>query len=167
MDKERLTMDDTDGMADTLASCKTAPRRILLVKGNPTTATLDEELDPQVLRRLEADTNPVLLRRVINLFIDETTTRLRDIAAARAVGDWQRLQREAHILKSSAGTLGAKRLQEYARRLDHTCRNGDLVTAHHLAESIDKVAALALEALTRYYFHLPTSGPQTTLRKYN
>lgn len=111
----------------------------------------EEDLDIQALHQLEADTDRELLARIIGLFIDETTARLDHIAKAGETGDWQRLQREAHTLKSSAATFGAKRLQDHARRLDEACRSGDHDTVRALTGTLPQVATPALEALTTRY----------------
>lgn len=115
------------------------------------TCPSDGTLDTQTLRDLEADISPTALRRIIGLFIDETKTRLVDIAKAQAHGDWQRIRREAHTLTSSAGAFGAKRLEEHARRLDESCISGDWVKTQTLAKSIADVASSAMEALARQY----------------
>ena len=109
------------------------------------------ELDTEVLNQLQADTDLIALRRVIRLFIEETQMRLTVIATAQRIGDWPRLQREAHTLKSSAGAFGARRLQEHARRLDQSCRDGNWDEARALAQSIAAVAEPSLEVLTRQY----------------
>lgn len=108
-------------------------------------------LDLETLHRLEQDTEPTLLKRVIGLFISDTQTRLATIKADCAAAEWQRLQREAHTLKSGAGAFGAKALQEHARRLDQACLQGHYDTALALADGLVEVALPALEALARRY----------------
>ncbi len=122
---------------------------------NATTATAasfkDEDLDVETLHQLESEISLIALKRLINLFIEETKTRLNNITCAQAEGDWQRLRREAHTLKSAAGAFGAKRLQEHAQRLDQCCMNGDSDKIQGLTKSIGSVATPALEALAREY----------------
>ena len=110
-----------------------------------------DALDLETLRHLEQDTEPNLLRRVIGLFISDTQTRLGTIDAACAAADWQRLQREAHTLRSGAGAFGVKVLQEHARRLDQACLQGRYDTAPALADALIDVAVPALDALARRY----------------
>jgi HPt (histidine-containing phosphotransfer) domain-containing protein len=117
------------------------------------------ELDEQTLGQLEAELSPLALRRLVNLFIEETRTRLCAVTSARIAGDWQALRREAHSLKSAAGAFGAKRLQEHACRLDQCCINGDWNGICALAASIVEVANPALEALALSY--PPLSSPTT------
>ncbi|MDQ2695532.1 MAG: Hpt domain-containing protein, partial [Pseudomonadota bacterium] len=111
------------------------------------------DLDPQTLEQLAADTDPAMLARVIGLFVDESRKRLGAIREAAAAEDFQRLQREAHTLKSGAGTFGALRLQDHARRLDAACQNTAYDQALELAQSLPAVAERALKALARQYLH--------------
>ncbi len=127
-------------------------------KADPASALVpetDEEqdriLDLNTLEQLAADTDDSLLGRVVGIFIGETRDRLRAIHTALNTGDWVRLQREAHTLKSGAGTFGAQQLHTHARRLDEACRAEDLATVAALAEDLDGIAASALEALSRRF----------------
>ncbi len=117
-----------------------------------TEASLEgKDLDVETLQQLESEISLIALKRLINLFIEETKTRLNNINRAQAEGDWQRLRREAHTLKSAAGAFGAKRLQEHAQQLDRCCMNGDSDKIQGLTQSIGSVATPALEALAREY----------------
>lgn len=107
------------------------------------------DLDLTTLEQLKTDTDANLLSRLITEFMDQTHERLNEIIAASKQHDWKTLQGEAHALKSTAGTFGAKRLQEHARRLECASANEDSATALMLAQAIDKVAAPALKALVK------------------
>jgi HPt (histidine-containing phosphotransfer) domain-containing protein len=111
----------------------------------------DKDLDIETLQQLECELNPRTLRRLISLFVAETWSHLANIAAAQAAGDSQRMRREAHTLKSAAGSFGAPRLRRHAWLLDRCCADGDWDGIHTLATSITDVASPALQALTRQY----------------
>ena len=111
----------------------------------------DKDLDSEILQQLECELSPQTLRRLIGLFVAETRSHLANITAAQAAGDSQRLQREAHTLKSAAGSFGALRLRQHAWRLDRCCADGDWDGIHALAASITEVASPALHELTRQY----------------
>ncbi|PWV58453.1 hybrid sensor histidine kinase/response regulator [Plasticicumulans acidivorans] len=117
----------------------------------PAPTALAPVVDPAVLDQLEADTDREVLTRIVNLFVDEARGRLDAIDTALASEDWVRLQREAHTLKSSAGTFGAKQLQSHARRLNDACRENDRATARELAQSIRSIARPALDELDRLF----------------
>jgi CheY-like chemotaxis protein len=107
------------------------------------------DLDLATLEQLKLDTDANLLSRLIVEFMGQTQERLEEILTASKRHDWKTLQGEAHALKSTAGTFGAKRLQEHARRLERASANEDSATALMLAQAIDKVAAPALKALVK------------------
>ncbi len=110
-----------------------------------------ELLNLDALQELENSTRPELLRRVVGIFVQETTHKIQLMITAGQINDWQRLQCEAHALKSSAGMLGAQHLQAHAQQLDNACLQGDLEQAQALVDSIGTVANQALEALTHRY----------------
>ncbi|MBF5093420.1 response regulator [Azospirillum sp. INR13] len=78
-----------------------------------------EVLDREVLAELAQDLEAELLADVLRQFVEETQERVARIAAEtdRAV-----LTREAHTLKSTAGTFGARALCSAARALEMACR---------------------------------------------
>ncbi|KAA0580351.1 response regulator [Azospirillum sp. B21] len=78
-----------------------------------------EALDREVLAQLAQDLEAELLADVLRQFVEETRERVARIAAEtdRAV-----LTREAHTLKSTAGTFGARALCSAARALEMACR---------------------------------------------
>ncbi|MBP2306049.1 response regulator [Azospirillum melinis] len=82
-------------------------------------AAAGEVLDREVLAQLAQDLDADLLADVLRQFVEETRERVTRIAGEtdRAV-----LTREAHTLKSTAGTFGASTLCSAARALEMACR---------------------------------------------
>ena len=82
-------------------------------------AAAGEVLDCEVLAQLAQDLDTDLLTDVLRQFVEETRERVACIAGEtdRAV-----LTREAHTLKSTAGTFGAHALCAAARALEMACR---------------------------------------------
>ncbi len=78
-----------------------------------------EVLDREVLAQLAQDLEADLLADVLRQFVEETQERVARITEEtdRAV-----LTREAHTLKSTAGTFGARALCSAARALEMACR---------------------------------------------
>lgn len=116
----------------------------------PVSPAKSQRLDTSTLKQLEMDTDPVALQRIIGLFIDETRARLVRIADASRMRDWQRLQYEAHALKSAAAALGVNQLQQHARQLDAACQQGDNERSLVLANTITTIALPALKSLADY-----------------
>lgn len=79
-----------------------------------------EVLDLDVLEQLALDVDRSVLPELIREFIAEATARAERLAAG---GDPTLLAHEAHTLKSTAGTFGARRLSQQARALERACRN--------------------------------------------
>ncbi len=82
-------------------------------------AAAGEVLDREVLAQLAQDLDAELLADVLRQFVEETRERV-----ARIAGETDRavLTREAHTLKSTAGTFGAHALCSAARALEMACR---------------------------------------------
>jgi len=101
-------------------------------------------LDIKTLEQLARDTSPEMLPRMLAAFRAEAISRVQAISEHLSPPAVEQLQREAHSLKSSAGTFGAFDLQQLAHKLEHACRNdqlGDVEdTAHSITEAWDRVA---------------------------
>ncbi|HYF87663.1 response regulator [Azospirillum sp.] len=78
-----------------------------------------EVLDREVLAQLAQDLDAELLADVLRQFVEETRERVARIAEET---DCAILTREAHTLKSTAGTFGARTLCSAARALEMACR---------------------------------------------
>jgi HPt (histidine-containing phosphotransfer) domain-containing protein len=63
-------------------------------------------------------------RDLLEVFLKDARTRLELVRAALAAGDAQALANEAHSLKGSAGTMGARHLQGLCRRLESLGKAG-------------------------------------------
>lgn len=68
------------------------------------------------------------LRNLAGLYLIDVEARLSLIAQHRAVGDFDGVSRQAHIIVSTAGNLGAKQTSALARLLEISCaaRDGTL-----------------------------------------
>ncbi len=82
-------------------------------------AAAGEVLDREVLAQLAQDLDAELLADVLRQFVEETRERVARIAGET---DCAVLTREAHTLKSTAGTFGARALCSAARALEMACR---------------------------------------------
>ncbi len=113
--------------------------------------TAAEPLDTDVLNQLAQDLDPELLADVIRQFVEETLARAERIA--RSDGDLGSLAREAHTLKSTAGTFGAHYLSAAARALEVACRNNAVGEVESLRRDIPRLTREAVEAYrSRGYF---------------
>jgi len=118
----------------------------------PAAEMLDAELlDTEVLGQLALDLDAELLADVIREFVEETLARAERIAASGA--DLASLAKEAHTLKSTAGTFGARYLSAAARALELACRDKAVGEVESLRSDIPRLAREAVEAYrSRGYF---------------
>lgn len=98
----------------------------------------DEDIlvDERVLKQLEQDTSPELVPEMVEIFVRETRVRLGIVNQACHESDSTRLQQEAHVLKSSAGTYGALRLQALAKKVELLCKEGQVTEAINTAQNL-------------------------------
>ncbi|WP_188258794.1 PAS-domain containing protein [Azospirillum tabaci] len=130
----------SDGSAPTLAG--------VVDMGVPEKGVLDME----VLQQLAQDLDAELLADVIRQFVEETLERAERIArgGAEAAGggpaDLAGLAKEAHTLKSTAGTFGARNLSAAARALELACRSNAVSEVTSLCRDIPRLTREAVEA---------------------
>ncbi|AWJ84139.1 hypothetical protein TSH58p_11755 [Azospirillum sp. TSH58] len=109
-------------------------------------------LDMEVLQQLAQDLDAELLADVIRQFVEETLERAERIArggAEAAEGgpaDLAGLAKEAHTLKSTAGTFGARDLSAAARALELACRSNAVSEVTSLCRDIPRLTREAVEA---------------------
>ena len=96
------------------------------------------------LQRIGGDS--ALLVRIARLFQRTEAEAAQRIRDALAAGDAEQAQRLAHTLKSTAGAVGAERLQSAARAIEETLRGGGAVAEEALAE-LDAAHQQALREL--------------------
>ena len=88
------------------------------------------------LERIDGDT--VLLKEVLEIFLEDTPGLLADLDAGIKSKDMDAVERAAHSLKGSAANISAKRLQELTHQLLLQMREGKLAYAEHACDDIIK-----------------------------
>lgn len=88
-------------------------------------------VDEVILRQLRQDAGEQAVPQLIEVFLDELSGRVERICEAQAGDDRSMIAKEAHALKSSAGSFGAMRLHFLAKDLEMAARKdqNDAVTA--------------------------------------
>jgi len=85
----------------------------------------DREFDDAPLAMIRRVGRDALAQKMIDLFLASGLERGARIQAAHAAGDFTTAGREAHSLKSSAGQLGAVRLQRTCQRIEDAGKAND------------------------------------------
>lgn len=92
-------------------------------------ASHDAVGDLDALKRLERFGGLKLRQELTTLFLQEAPTRIAAARASLAGGDVEALRAMAHMLKSSAGQMGALRVQLICERLEGQDLPPDLTRA--------------------------------------
>jgi CheY-like chemotaxis protein/HPt (histidine-containing phosphotransfer) domain-containing protein len=114
----------------------------------PTGVVLDESA---LLALIGGDA--VLLRELAALFLQDGPQRLAEMAKALESADRTSLEREAHTLKGSSGSLCGRRTAEAARNLEHLAQEGSLQEAGRayavLSEEVHKLQGALTDLAAR------------------
>lgn len=95
--------------------------------------TLDREALVELL-----DGNAELVVRIINSFLDDCPDYLEGIREAIEKEDGEQLEREAHGLKGSAGSIRAKPASDAAAELETIGHSGDFSNAEPALETLEE-----------------------------
>ena len=106
-------------------------------------------LDAKVLQELR-DVVEEDFPGIIRGFVAHAPTLMRELDEGLEANDVGRLVRPAHSLKSSSASVGAMRVAELAKTIEHAAREADMATASHgvlklrteLAEALEELEAL-------------------------
>jgi HPt (histidine-containing phosphotransfer) domain-containing protein len=101
-------------------------------------------VDDGALERLVRLGGPTLLREMIELYLTHGSERIAALDAGLAADDARAVQRAVHSLKSSAGNLGARRLQHTAEAVEAAATGGVID-----AELTDRLKREYQESATR------------------
>jgi len=118
---------------------------------------MGQVLDQSVLEELLSfadDGDPELLLDLIEMFLDDSPSKVAAVEQGLASGDFDKAERAAHSLKGSSGTLGARLLQDVCELLQVSTRHRRLDESQALAPRLANEYSLAdaalREVLARY-----------------
>ena len=86
---------------------------------------------------------------LIGVFIDESRSRIEQLAAAEALGDTALMQRLSHALKGSAGAVGARALELVCREVHDAVVDGRTDEAASLQERLERAFAVTRDLLRK------------------
>jgi len=107
-------------------------------------AAAEPVLDASVLAQLadeELGGDPAFVVELIDLFMEQVTPMLAELGAAARTGDRRVIARISHTLQSSAGNLGARRLQQLCADAETAARRDDAGRDEALASIVDALSA--------------------------
>lgn len=106
-------------------------------------------LAPEAFVRLREWGGDELVRKMIELFIENSPQRMEQIRTGIADQDADRLERGAHSLKSSCGNLGAESVRSLAARIERFAETGDTDSAAGLLDELEARYDRTLAALVQ------------------
>jgi PAS domain S-box-containing protein len=119
-------------------------RSIVSMSPEPMAAPVEPEPTPTIdravlanLRKLQQPGEPDVLGQLIDLFLNETPSRLAAVREAVEKGDAPRLAKAAHTLKGSSASLGARQMACVCAELEAKGKAGDLTSASALLAQLE------------------------------
>ncbi len=104
-------------------------------------------VDPAQLERLNEWGGADLQRKMINLFLTHAVERMDQIREGVSTGKSEKAETGAHTLKSSAGNVGAQRVQRLAQDAEALAEAGKMDDLQALLPSLDREFQAACAAL--------------------
>ena len=107
-------------------------------------------IDPRqldMLRDLDPEGAPDLIRELIGIFEEDAPIRMADLRKGLAEGSAEDVSAAAHALKGGVANLGLARLAELARQAENAGRSGDLAVVEGLVAPIEAAIQEAVAAL--------------------
>lgn len=74
------------------------------------------------MRRMEAEGMPGLAARLVRVYLENSQRLLGELQAAMTSADADAVRRAAHSIKSTSANIGANRLSQLARTLEHAAQ---------------------------------------------
>jgi signal transduction histidine kinase/DNA-binding response OmpR family regulator/HPt (histidine-containing phosphotransfer) domain-containing protein len=90
------------------------------------------------LRKVERAGAPGLVKKVTDLFLEDTPRQLTDLRDSAQRGDCARLAKLAHTLKGSAANLGAREMVRVCGELEAFGRDGDISIVPSLVADLER-----------------------------
>jgi len=107
-------------------------------------------VDPQQMERLQEWGGPQLQRKMIDLFLTHARDRVEEIREGLANADARKAETGAHTLKSSAGNVGASRVQEMAQEAEALAEAGKLEELEAVLPALEEAFDAVCDALKTF-----------------
>jgi HPt (histidine-containing phosphotransfer) domain-containing protein len=104
-------------------------------------------VDQAQLQRLSEWGGATLQQKMIDLFLTHARERFEQIKEGLSTENAEMAETGAHTLKSSAGNVGAQRVQKMAQEAEDFAEKGDLESLRGLMPSLEQEFEAACDAL--------------------
>lgn len=116
---------------------------------SPGDGAQDVLLEDAALAKVRQIGGPSLLARLIDSFLQHAPARLAAARTGGVAGDLGEVERATHSLKSTAGNLGARRLQFLAERIETLSAARDAAAVTALLGELERVFEATRVALVQ------------------
>lgn len=106
-------------------------------------------VDLRAIERLREWGGEELPRKMIDLFLDHSPGRMDQIREGARTGETRNAETGAHSLKSSAGNVGAVRLQGLSEEAESRAEARDLSGLREILPALEEAFGEALEELRK------------------
>jgi HPt (histidine-containing phosphotransfer) domain-containing protein len=106
-------------------------------------------IDTRAIERLRKWGGENLPRRMVEIFLEHAPERLQQIRGGLEEGDGRRVETGTHSLKSSAGNVGAVRLQALCQAAEMLAEAGDLSGVQDLFPELEHALEETKEELAK------------------
>jgi HPt (histidine-containing phosphotransfer) domain-containing protein len=114
------------------------------MSGNYTEPAID-----LVRMREAADGDDEFLKQLVEVFLDDTALRMKELNAALAARDGRNIGRTAHQLKGSSANVGATMLFDLAKTLEKMGQGNELSGASEIIAGLETEYARVRQELER------------------
>lgn len=104
-------------------------------------------LDPAAVQRLQRLGGDEFVVKMIDLFAGYAREKLAAAHQAHAAGELEGVADAVHPIKSSAGNVGAKHVQDLARRIEDLARQSNGEPLAGLLEELDRAFLASMKDL--------------------
>ena len=101
------------------------------------------------IRAMQRPGAPDLLKKVIDIYLNDSPNLIESIKQSIASGDARTLEEAAHSLKSSSANIGASRVSELSKKLEQFGQQQALEAAQKLLDDLETEYHIASSALTK------------------
>lgn len=120
-----------------------------------------QNLDPAALERLQKLGGDAFVGKMIGLFLDYAGGKVVAARQAQVAGNLLGVQDAVHPIKSSAGNVGACRVQALAQRIELLAKQGQGDALPGLIADLESAFAAVKVELTQKKLSLPVASTNT------
>ncbi len=109
-----------------------------------------DQFDPGPLNEIGHDLGPERVRELIELFLDHSPERLRQVRDGQRSGDLEASAGALHSIRSSAAMIGANELTDVAGAMEKLAKDDDAETLAAMLVDLERAFDTVTDILTEH-----------------